>query len=185
MWTHNSANNPANPDATRDVYGGTQTCEEMIVPFFGVVLDARMDPRKVMMLPGQAEAFRAGRRSAPAAGALELFDLFLLSRRAHCIAFQRRPDGAESVASRGWSVEGGAGCKGALRECRGFLNGNRIGRPRPIEGQVFGGRNRRCGGAREFHSLRAREAGYGDHLGCVMLIIESVELRFFYPGPSP
>jgi hypothetical protein len=58
----NSANNKANPDSTRDVYGGTQTWEEMMVPFFGVVVDARMDPRKVMTLPGQVGAFGAGRR---------------------------------------------------------------------------------------------------------------------------
>ena len=50
----NSANNKANPDPTLDVYGGTQTWEEMMVPFFGVVVDARVDPRKVMTLPGQA-----------------------------------------------------------------------------------------------------------------------------------
>ena len=48
----NSMNNLANPDATRDVYGGTQTSEEMMVPFFGVVVDARVDPRKVVTLPG-------------------------------------------------------------------------------------------------------------------------------------
>jgi hypothetical protein len=49
----NSANNMANPDPSRDVYGGTQTWEEMMVPFFGVVVDVRVDPRKVMTLPGQ------------------------------------------------------------------------------------------------------------------------------------
>lgn len=58
----NSANNPANPDPARDVYGGTQTWEEMMAPFFGVVVDARLDPRKVMTLPGQAGAIGAGRR---------------------------------------------------------------------------------------------------------------------------
>jgi len=58
----NSANNIANPDPTRDVYGGTQTWEEMMVPFFGVVVDARVDPRKVMTLPGQAGALGTGRR---------------------------------------------------------------------------------------------------------------------------
>lgn len=47
----NSANNRANPDSTRDAYGGTQTWEEMMVPFFGVVIDARSDPRKVMTFP--------------------------------------------------------------------------------------------------------------------------------------
>jgi hypothetical protein len=50
----NSANNPANPDPTHDVYGGTQTWQEMMAPFFGVVVDARIDPAEVMTLPGQA-----------------------------------------------------------------------------------------------------------------------------------
>ena len=49
----NSLNNPGNPDASQDVYAGSQTWEEMMVPFFGVVVDARVDPRKVMTLPGQ------------------------------------------------------------------------------------------------------------------------------------
>ncbi len=57
----NSVNNRANPDASRDVYGGTQTWEEMMVPFFGVVVDARVDPRKVMTLPGQAGSVGTGR----------------------------------------------------------------------------------------------------------------------------
>jgi hypothetical protein len=52
----NSANNAANPDPAHEVYGGTQTWEEMMAPFFGVVVDARVDPRKVMTLPGQAGA---------------------------------------------------------------------------------------------------------------------------------
>jgi hypothetical protein len=33
----------------------------MMVPFFGVVVDARVDPRKVMTLPGQAGAVDTGR----------------------------------------------------------------------------------------------------------------------------
>ncbi len=58
----NSANNQANPDPAQDVYGGTQTWEEMMVPFFGVVVDAHVDPRRVMTLPGQAGALGTGRR---------------------------------------------------------------------------------------------------------------------------
>jgi hypothetical protein len=54
----NSANNRGNPDPTLDVYGGTQTWEEMMVPFFGVVVDSRVNPRKVMALPGQAGGSR-------------------------------------------------------------------------------------------------------------------------------
>ncbi len=57
----NSANNRANPDPTHDVYGGTQTWQEMMAPFFGVIVHAQVDPRKVMTLPGQAPAPGAGR----------------------------------------------------------------------------------------------------------------------------
>jgi hypothetical protein len=57
----NSANNAANPDPEHDVYGGTQTREEMMAPFFGVVVDAGVDPRKVMTLPGQAGELGTGR----------------------------------------------------------------------------------------------------------------------------
>jgi hypothetical protein len=57
----NSVNNPANPDASQDVYGGSQTREEMMVPFFGVVVDARVNPRKVMTLPGQVSPVDTGR----------------------------------------------------------------------------------------------------------------------------
>ena len=52
----NSANNKFNPDPTRDAYGGTQTWEEMMAPFFGVVVDSRVDPHKVMTLPGTPAA---------------------------------------------------------------------------------------------------------------------------------
>ncbi len=57
----NSPNNAANPAPDRDVYGGAQTWEEMMVPFFGVVVDAGVDPRKVMTLPGQAGILGASR----------------------------------------------------------------------------------------------------------------------------
>jgi hypothetical protein len=56
----NSANNTANPAPDKDVYGGTQTWEEMMVPFFGVVVDAHMDRGEVMTLPGQAGAVGSG-----------------------------------------------------------------------------------------------------------------------------
>lgn len=58
----NSANNRANPDPSRDIYGGVQTWEEMMVPFFGMVVDARADPRKVMTLPGQVGSVGTGRK---------------------------------------------------------------------------------------------------------------------------
>ena len=41
----NSANNPHNPDATKDVKWGDQSWDEMMVGFFDVVFDAGMDPK--------------------------------------------------------------------------------------------------------------------------------------------
>ncbi|HJZ96700.1 MAG TPA: hypothetical protein VKE70_09330, partial [Candidatus Solibacter sp.] len=41
----NSVNNPANPDATKAVKWGEQTWEEMMIGFFDVVFDAKMDPK--------------------------------------------------------------------------------------------------------------------------------------------
>ena len=40
----NSAGNRGNPDPKVDVFGGTQTWEEMMNPWFGVVFDRRVDP---------------------------------------------------------------------------------------------------------------------------------------------
>ena len=44
----NSANNKFNPDPSRTVYMGTMTWEEMMFPFFSVVVDKSVDPRKVI-----------------------------------------------------------------------------------------------------------------------------------------
>jgi hypothetical protein len=41
----NSANNPANPDATKEVKWGDQSWEEMMIGFFDVAIPADMDPR--------------------------------------------------------------------------------------------------------------------------------------------
>ena len=54
----NSANNKANPDPTLDVYGGTQTWQEMMVPFFGVVVETKVDPSKVITLVGRTADIR-------------------------------------------------------------------------------------------------------------------------------
>jgi hypothetical protein len=43
----NSANNPANPDPTKDVRWGDQTFEEMMVGFFDVSFPVNMDPTKL------------------------------------------------------------------------------------------------------------------------------------------
>ncbi len=40
----NSAARRGNPDPTADVFGGTQTWEEMMNPWFGIVIDRRIEP---------------------------------------------------------------------------------------------------------------------------------------------
>jgi hypothetical protein len=54
----NSANNKANPDPTLDVYGGTQTWQEMMVPFLGVVVETKVDPSKVITFAGRPADIR-------------------------------------------------------------------------------------------------------------------------------
>ena len=44
----NSVNNPFNPDPTQDVYGGEQTFEEMMVPWFNVIVPRDVDPKKIV-----------------------------------------------------------------------------------------------------------------------------------------
>ena len=44
----NSPGNKFNPDPNRTVYMGTMTWEEMMFPFFSVVVDKSVDPRKVI-----------------------------------------------------------------------------------------------------------------------------------------
>jgi hypothetical protein len=43
-WFDNSANNPANPDPTKEVRFGEQSWEEMMIGFFNVSFDAKMNP---------------------------------------------------------------------------------------------------------------------------------------------
>jgi hypothetical protein len=45
----NSANNKLNPNPARDVFWGDQTWEEMMIPIFGVVVDANVDPKKAVV----------------------------------------------------------------------------------------------------------------------------------------
>jgi len=47
----NSPNNPANPNPDRTVYYGEMTWEEMMLPFFGVVIDPNVDPTTVISRP--------------------------------------------------------------------------------------------------------------------------------------
>jgi hypothetical protein len=44
----NSASNKFNPDPNRTVYMGTMTWEEMMFPFFSIVVDKSVDPKKVI-----------------------------------------------------------------------------------------------------------------------------------------
>jgi hypothetical protein len=54
----NSPNNPANPNPNRKVYYGEMTWEEMMAPFFGVVVNRDADPKNILV-----------GRNAPAGGA--------------------------------------------------------------------------------------------------------------------
>jgi hypothetical protein len=47
----NSANNRFNPNPNREVFWGDQTWEEMMIPFFGVIVDPGADPKKVVAYP--------------------------------------------------------------------------------------------------------------------------------------
>jgi hypothetical protein len=50
----NSARNRDNPDPSRPVFWGDQSWEEMMSPFFGVVIDMDVDPKKLIQpLNGQ------------------------------------------------------------------------------------------------------------------------------------
>jgi hypothetical protein len=42
-WYDNSANNPFNPDATKEVDWGEQTWQEMMMGYFGVAVDASQE----------------------------------------------------------------------------------------------------------------------------------------------
>jgi hypothetical protein len=48
----NSPGNKFNPDPSRPVYYGDQTWEEMMAPFFGIVVDVHVDPRKIVTVKG-------------------------------------------------------------------------------------------------------------------------------------
>jgi hypothetical protein len=47
---NNSTSNKFNPNPNRTVYLGRMTWEEMMAPFFGVLIDAKTDPTKVLKL---------------------------------------------------------------------------------------------------------------------------------------
>jgi len=49
----NSANNKFNPNPNKTVYYGNMTWEEMMFPFFGVVVDKAVDPKKIVKAGAQ------------------------------------------------------------------------------------------------------------------------------------
>jgi hypothetical protein len=51
----NSANNPSNPDPTKEVRWGDQTFEEMMVGFFDVSFDAHSDPSALQRPAGRSD----------------------------------------------------------------------------------------------------------------------------------
>jgi hypothetical protein len=44
----NSINNPFNPDSTKEVSWGNLTSEEMVLPWFGVIVDKNVDPERIL-----------------------------------------------------------------------------------------------------------------------------------------
>jgi hypothetical protein len=44
----NSANNPFNPDPSKEVAWGNQTSEEMVLPWFGVIVNKNADPERIL-----------------------------------------------------------------------------------------------------------------------------------------
>ena len=50
----NSAGNKFNPNPNRPVWWGDQTWEEMMVPWFGVIVSSEIDPTKVMAYTSEA-----------------------------------------------------------------------------------------------------------------------------------
>jgi hypothetical protein len=51
----NSANNPSNPDPTKEVRWGDQTFEEMMIGFFDVAFDAKSDPSALQRPAGRSD----------------------------------------------------------------------------------------------------------------------------------
>jgi hypothetical protein len=44
----NSANNLSNPDSSKEVAWGNLTSEEMVLPWFGVLVDKNADPERIL-----------------------------------------------------------------------------------------------------------------------------------------
>jgi len=59
----NSANNPYNPDPTREVAWGNLTSEEMVLPWLGVIVDRNVDPERIL---GETDRLHRPCRPSPA-----------------------------------------------------------------------------------------------------------------------
>src|SRR5437867_6076791 len=46
----NSANNPYNPDPTKEVVWGNLTSDEMVLPWLGVIVDKNADPERILSI---------------------------------------------------------------------------------------------------------------------------------------
>jgi hypothetical protein len=55
-WWDNSPNNPANPDATKDVRWGEQSWEEMMIGFFDVAVDPKFTNKTIYQQPRPSSA---------------------------------------------------------------------------------------------------------------------------------
>jgi hypothetical protein len=54
----NSANNRFNPDPSKDVWWGDQTWEEMMIPYFGVIVKNNVNPRKIVAYSTASDAVK-------------------------------------------------------------------------------------------------------------------------------
>lgn len=61
----NSANNPYNPDATKDIIEGSQNWDEMSNCFIGLVFDIKVDPKKITKRSGTSLLPRLGLDAPP------------------------------------------------------------------------------------------------------------------------
>jgi hypothetical protein len=46
----NSANNPYNPDPNKEIAWGNLTSDEMVLPWFGVIVDRDVDPERILSI---------------------------------------------------------------------------------------------------------------------------------------
>jgi hypothetical protein len=54
----NSANNPFNPDPSKQVWWGDQTWEEMMIPYFGVIVKNNVNPEKIVAYSTASDAVK-------------------------------------------------------------------------------------------------------------------------------